>query len=327
MAPFSGSDAGADHGRGPTVGDPSAARSLHHVTVVTPEGVLLEFRAAGVGSRMLAVTIDVVIQFLLALAVALGAAAIAAIGGGTAAVIVVTVLLFTVFFGYPIAFETLFGGRTPGKRVLGLRVLTVEGAPVGVRHATIRALLALIDFWLPAPGGLVALVFALVTKRSQRLGDLAAGTIVVREPPKGNPPIMFGMTMGAEQFSLGVDASRLGPAQYALAREFLVRSADLLPEPRAVLAEQLADRLAGATGNERPLDLDPERFLQAILFAHQRQSRTASGEGLGPQPATVSTLPPPSGAPVVATGLASPRAACHDTPLDALPPPSGPPVV
>lgn len=309
-------------GRGPTVGDPTSARSPHHITVVTPEGVVLEFRAAGVASRMLAIGLDFVILFILLILVIFSAVVVAAAGAGTPAVVFAIVALFAVFYGYPVAFEAFGGGRTIGKRAFGLRVITVEGGPVGVRHATIRALLSVVDYWLPAPGGVIALISALVTNRSQRLGDLAAGTIVIREPSRTATPYVFGLVVGAERYGLNLDASRLKPAHYALARELLVRSADLLPEARERLAEELADHLAAETGNPRPSELSAERFLQSLLFAHQQQARATNGDGGAssgtgsPVMATppAASMPPPGGAPV------------HAGPLAAMAPPSGAPV-
>ena len=88
-------------------------------------------------------------------------------------------LTFVVLWGYPTVMETLWRGRTIGKIALGLRVVTVEGAPVRFRHAAIRATLGLVDFLLTSGAG--AVVSVLMTHRSQRLGDLVAGTVVLRE--------------------------------------------------------------------------------------------------------------------------------------------------
>lgn len=274
--------------RGPTAGDPSSARSLHHATVVTPEGVVLDFRAAGVGSRMLAIGIDLVIQFVAVIGGIFFAAFLAAAISGAAGVIAILLLLFAVLYGYPIGMETLWDGRTVGKRILGIKVLTTEGGPVALRHAVIRALIGTIDFWLPAPGGLVALGLALTTKRSQRLGDLAAGTIVVREPRSNPTSVFFRPAAGAEAFGLTVDAAGLEPEHYALVREFLMRSGELLPTPRIELAQQLADGVAAASGTPRPPQLDPERYLISMLFANQQRY---GGAALG-------SLPPPTGSPV-----------------------------
>ncbi|MEM9889614.1 MAG: RDD family protein [Actinomycetota bacterium] len=332
---------GAD--RGPTAGDPSAARSLHHITVVTPEGVVLEFRAAGIASRMIAITVDVFLQFVLLIGVIVVIGFLSVVNA-TVAVVSALVLIFLVFWGYPALLETFWGGRTVGKRLFRLRVLTVEGGPIGFRHAAIRALLGLLDFWIPAPGGLVALVTALVTRRSQRVGDLAAGTIVVREPKFDLDAIFFNAgtwrrevrreaARGQELLSpmpdvqangLSLDAGLLQPHHYALAREFLIRAPELLPRPRHDLGVDLADRLAVATGNPRPPDVPPEPFLQSLLHAYQQRSRQGA----------LGAAPPPTGAPAVGAPIAAPPptgpplAVGASPPMGApiaAPPPTGPP--
>ncbi len=325
MTAVDGSQARADTARGPTAGDPTSARSLHHTTVVTPEGVVLEFRAAGIGSRTLAIVIDLIVQFIAAVVLLFVVGAASFLIGSTASVVAILVGLFLVFYGYPIGMEAAGGGRTLGKRALGLRVLTIEGGPVGVRHATIRALLGLFDYWLPAPGGLVALAFALTTTNSQRLGDLAAGTIVVREARAASESVLFAPAPGAEGFGLNLDASRLQPAHYALAREFLVRAPDLLPDARAQLSLQLADSLAEATGTVRPPELHPEWFVQSLLFAYQRRSAALDADwGPARRPPSGHPVgsPPPGGPPIAAP----PVGARPPVDLAGLTPPSGPPV-
>ena len=300
--PSSDDPAGPD--RGPTAGDPSAARSIHRTTVVTPEAVVLEFPTAGVGSRSLALLVDWMILALGALGLIFAAGLVSAVSG-TAAIIVVLVGLFLLFFGYPALFETLWDGQTPGKRALGLRVITVEGGPVGLRHGAIRAIAALIDFWLP-PGGLVALTLALLTGRSQRLGDLAAGTVVVRRLRQPESPVFFAPTGWAASLAPRIDGGGLRPHQYALVREFLLRAPELLPEPRAALALDLAQRAGTAVASPMPPGVDPEQFLVAVLVAHQQRfAHQGPIPGFAwtapPRPAAapaLGSLPPPSGAPV-----------------------------
>jgi uncharacterized RDD family membrane protein YckC len=91
----------------------------------------------------------------------------------------VLLLVFALQFGYPVGFETLWRGRTPGKAAMGLRVVTVEGAPVRFRHAATRAAIGLLE--LTGTAGAIAVIASLSSARGQRLGDLAAGTLVIRE--------------------------------------------------------------------------------------------------------------------------------------------------
>ena len=302
--------------RGPTTADTSGVQSLHHLTVVTPEGVVLEFRAAGVASRTLAKGIDLLIQFV-ALIATIIMAAFSVLVSEAVAVVAIVVLVFLIFYGYPAVLETWWDGHTVGKKLFGIRVITTEGGPVKFRHAAIRSMISTVDFWFPAPGGLIALFFALLTKRSQRLGDLAAGTIVIREAKPHSAPVFFPPAYGAELVGQNLDTSLLDAHDYTLVREFLLRVGDLVPEARIDLAEQLAVRVTARTGNPRPSGLDAERFLQSVLHAHQARFRT-EGDPLLPPPEAF-----PGGAPSAYVG--PPPGAGPPFDLSALPPPSGPP--
>ncbi|MDH3681259.1 MAG: RDD family protein [Acidimicrobiia bacterium] len=317
-APARSAASGPD--RGPTTADTSAARSLHHLTVVTPEGVVLDFRAAGIASRTLAKAIDLLIQFIGLLA-AIFLAAFLSFVSEALAVVAIVVLLFGIFYGYPALLETFWDGHTVGKRLFGIRVITIEGGPVRFRHAAIRSLIGTFDFWFPTPGGLIAVSFVLLTKRSQRLGDLAAGTIVIREPRASQAPVFFAPAQGAEGVSRNLDTSRLDAHHYTLVREFLLRAGELMPDARWELGELLADRVAAYTGNPRPPGLDGERFLVSVLHAHQARFDDGS---LAPPPPPPTAPPavwqPPPGPPVHVDGGRQP------VDLSRLPPPTGPPV-
>jgi hypothetical protein len=193
-------------------------------------------------------------------------------------------------------------------------VITVEGGPVTFRHSAIRAMLETVDLWLPTPGGLVALCAALATRRSQRLGDLAAGTIVVREPRASPSPVYFPPAFGAEGLSSTLDTSRLEAHQYTLVREYLIRAGDLLAGPRLALGEALAARVADVIGIERPAGLDAERYLVSVLVAHQRRWAGPPGP------------PGPTGAPSPPPGSPPLRSVPPGVDLRALPPPAGRPV-
>lgn len=278
-------------GRGPTVADTSSARSPHHLTVVTPEAVVLDFRAAGLGSRTLAKMIDLLIQFF-ALFVTLFIVGVVAFANESAAIVMIVVLLFVVFYGYSTILETWWNGRTIGKRIFNIRVITTEGGPVRFRHAAIRSMIGTFDFFFPAPGGLIAVSFALLTKRSQRLGDLAAGTIVIRDRNADQAPVFFGPAYGAEAVAKNLDTSLLDAAHYTLVREVLLRGPELMPEARWQLTEQLAERVAARTGNPRPVGLDGERYLVSMLYAHQ--ARFAQNQPPPPMNVQSQRTPPPA---------------------------------
>ncbi len=190
---------------------------------------MLELRLATLGSRVLAILLDLSIQLaglsLLLLGLAGVSAATSASLPGWIAAVIVTFLVFLVIFGYPAILETVWNGKTVGKRVLGIRVVTTEGAPIRFRHAAIRAALELVDFFIP-PGGLVACISVLLTRDDQRLGDLAAGTIVVHERT-ANPsaaPVWFPAPWGYEPYTATLDVAALDAEDYELVRSFLLRA-------------------------------------------------------------------------------------------------------
>ena len=256
------------------------------MSVVTPEAVALEFEAAGIGSRALALAIDLLLQ----LAVITGAFIAVQLvfdGAGAAvpdwvAVSVSLLIVFATFWGYPVVFETLWRGRTLGKAAMGLRVVTREGAPVRFRHAAIRAALTVVDFWI-AFGG-VAVVSALVTREHQRLGDLVAGTLVLRERTGARAPsaVQFTVPPGAEGYAATIDPSGLTVDDYAAVRGFLLRAVDLPDDVRADLARRLANPIAQRLGHHPPEGVTPELFLACA--AARFQERGGAGARRAPAP-------------------------------------------
>jgi uncharacterized RDD family membrane protein YckC len=237
--------------------------------IVTPEAVLLEFAVAGLGSRSLAFLIDLGVRAALLWLVFLGTAAGGIAFDETVLVVVSIAAVFSALLVYPALTETIWNGRTPGKMAMGLRVVTVEGAPIRFRHAAIRSALGLVDFLLGA--GTLAIVCALATRQSQRLGDLAAGTIVIRERQvrSDSQPVAFSPPPGWERYAASLDVSRLGGEAYVLVRSFLLRVHELDPTARRTRAASLAGRVAAAIDVPLHPGTDPEGFLVAVAAAHQ----------------------------------------------------------
>lgn len=240
--------------------------------IVTPEAVLLEFEPARLGTRSLQMVLDFAIQVagLLLLLVLLAAVSSGFDSSGALVAILYAVTFFLVIFGYPVLMETLARGRTVGMMATGLRVVTVEGAPIRFRHAAIRGALLLVDFWLTL-GGIGAVVM-LFNRDSQRLGDLAAGTLVLRErtAAKHDAPITFLPPAGWEPYAASLDPARMDEDQYGLVRGFLLRVHELSPAARAQLAVQLAHPIAVTMHHAPPPGVDPERFLICVAAAYQR---------------------------------------------------------
>lgn len=271
------------------------------MSIATPEGVDIDLILAGVGSRFVATVFDQLVQsaILLALAIAAGLAGAGGGGGGVdptgtgtssgagqldgngdevalAAVAVTALLLFSVQFGYHVLFETLASGRTPGKRWTGLRVVTTGGGPVSFLTSVVRNLLRVVDF-LPGFYG-VAIVSVLATRHNQRLGDIAAGTLVVRERlgPRQKRRRRWRRRRGrtaelAAQVPLPADAgawdvSSVTAEELATVRRFLERRTTLTPQSRSRLAHDLAVRLRPKVVGPGE-DLHPELFLEELAAA------------------------------------------------------------
>jgi uncharacterized RDD family membrane protein YckC len=277
--------------------------------IVTPEAVVLEFETAGLASRGVARLIDAAIQGAILLAIVLVAANVE---GWVGIVLLVSGLAGTLL-GYPAACELLMQGRSPGKAAFGLRVVTVEGGPIAARHAFTRSALGLVDFLLP-PGGLFAVVSSLLSARSQRFGDLVAGTMVLRERSAAPTAaaVWFNPPHGLEGYAATLDVSQVDDAQFAIVRSFLVRVHELAPEARSALALRLARPIAAAMHHTPPAGVHPELFLVCVAAAHQRRHQP-DGRPTGPlAPAGQSSLPPPPPPP--------PHAAPPPPPASAPPP-------
>ena len=240
------------------------------ITIETPEGVPLDLTLAGYGSRFSSQLIDFTFQLAL-----IGAFALVLSTAGTLGEAGFFIVAFLVYVGYDIAFETLGSGRTPGKRWSGLRVVRSGGEPVTFTASAIRNIVRIIDG--VATGYTVGTISILVSRRNQRLGDMAAGTLVVREAPapepaparrasaSPSPPVRS--TSPAE----GWDVTGITGDELSAVRRFLERRFDLEPGPRASLARQLADGLRAKVPGARD-DLPAERFLEALAAAKARRS-------------------------------------------------------
>ncbi len=232
------------------------------ITIPTPEGLELRYALAGGGSRFAAELIDILLRVVV-LGVLFGV--LAALGGGSGATIAIIVASFLAWFGYDIVFEVWGAGRTPAKRWSGLRVVMAGGQPVGLGSSAVRTILRLIDEWLTL--GIVGMVAIQFTSRNQRLGDLAAGTIVVRERTSA---VVQPDNLALRSIPADVDVTAITADELAAVRDFLARRESLTKEARPRVAQALADRLADRVGGLPPGGLPPERLLETIVAAKSR---------------------------------------------------------
>jgi uncharacterized RDD family membrane protein YckC len=254
--------------------------------IETPENVAFGYEVAGIGSRFLAALVDTFIIALIqivvyAVLILIVSAALDGSGediGGTWLLAVGVLVSFVMLWGYYLFFELMWNGQTPGKRMVKLRVIRADGMPVTLSEVLIRNLVRLVDF-LPISYGF-GVIAMFVSKQSQRLGDLAAGTLVVfdqtdvsLESLKEHPilsratPLSIAGTLPPLPTDLRVD--RLTAQDIRLMEEYLARRYELANSRRMGLrlVEHIQQRLE-LPPNSQPLDR-PDHWLMQVLDAYR----------------------------------------------------------
>ncbi|MFE7036522.1 RDD family protein [Streptomyces sp. NPDC057621] len=249
--------------------------------LVTGEAVALELRPAKLPSRVLAVVLDLAVA-VTAYVVAMIALALATASLDEAAQTAMAIAAFLLLLvGGPIAVETLSHGRSLGKMACGLRVVRDDGGPIRFRHALVRGAVGVVEILMTF--GVVACIASLASARGRRLGDVFAGTLVVRERiPAGRtsfvpppPPWLSG------RFS-GLDLSGVPDGLWLAVRQYLTRMQQLDPQVGWAMAERLANDVAERTGAPVPPGIPPAAFLAAVMQERQaREARRAFGGGGG----------------------------------------------
>ncbi len=250
-----------------------ASRSYEQtVDVETPELVVITYSIAGVGSRVLAGLTDLLISaaLMLALTIAMGALvstnpALTAFGSsaGNWGLAILVLAQFTILWGYYVLFEGLMDGQTPGKRAHRLRVVREGGYSVTFGVSAVRNLMRIVDMQ-PGFFYLVGIASVLFTKHGRRLGDLVAGTIVVREDVRAGAAIETG---GRDRPGAAPLQTSLSEDEFRVLDRFVERWGTLEPRRRAALAEQLATRFAAA------LPEDGRPAGPRLLELHGREQR------------------------------------------------------
>jgi uncharacterized membrane protein SpoIIM required for sporulation/uncharacterized RDD family membrane protein YckC len=255
----------------------ASARDLdlrQHHGVETPEHVDVHFELAGVGSRIAAALLDLTLQVIGLFALWLLAAAVTGFLVTSSRMArswisaVMILLTFCFAWGYFALFEALNGGRTPGKQALGIRVVMDTGRAITPIAAVVRNLVRLIDCYFPL-GFLPALVSMFLHPSNKRLGDTAAGTIVVRDHPTD-------WTLGAPVAEEAAEPLETGPPElsedeFRLLDRFLARLNDLTPEVQRRLTGDLVRRFEPRIPRRTA---NPQEYLVAVFVEEQRKRRS-----------------------------------------------------
>jgi uncharacterized RDD family membrane protein YckC len=245
--------------------------------LVTGEAVALDLRPAGFVLRLAGVAIDyivyaiVLIGLLLLLSLAADAALVDDATGSALAIASVVLALVVA----PTAIETATKGKSIGKYAVGARVVRLDGGAIGFRHAFTRALVGILEIVMTAGG--LAVIVALLNRRSRRLGDLLAGTYALGERPPRAGRIVYEVPPALEAWSRTADVARLPDSLARRLSAFLQQAPRLLPESRIRVAGSLA---AEASAYVSPLPaVDAETFVVAVSAVRRdREARALAVE-------------------------------------------------
>ncbi len=246
----------------------------------TPESIAFSYELAGLGSRFLAVAIDIVIQVLIAVAIGFAFSLAAERSGDVAktahvpnaqvtslVIAIVILVMFLIFDGYFIVFEALWNGQTPGKRLLGIRVVRDGGYPIDLGSSVLRNLIRILEaalIYVPAA------VCALLSPQNKRIGDYAAGTIVVRDRAfEVSHPDTWLTGDAAPQLPPLVSAEALTPEEWMLVDRYVERRTSLPPGVAADSAARIASALRPKIGDAGASLTDDDLLLR--LSASRRR--------------------------------------------------------
>jgi len=267
-------------------------------TVVTGDAVVLDVQVAQLPVRAVGALIDigiVVVGYLVGLM--LWAATLTQFDEALSAAILV-IFTVLVMVGYPVILETATRGRSVGKMVMGLRVVSDDGGPERFRQALFRSLAGFVEIWMFFGGP--AVICSLASAKGKRIGDVFAGTVVISErgPKLAPPPVM---PPALAWWASSLELSGLGPEQAEVARQFLGRAAQLDPSVRDEMAYRIATDVAARISPPPPPGVPPQYVLAAVLAERHRRELARLRPAV-PPPGYPPYSPAPPQRPPVPTG-------------------------
>lgn len=260
--------------------------------VITGEAVELELPVARLGTRTVAALVDAIVQLSLLGIMSVAAAYMLDVYGAddalaAAVYVALTVLVLLI---WPVTFETVTRGRSPGKYTMGLRVVRDDGGPVRFRHALTRGLVGLV---IECPGLLAPPLTwtlgswtMLLNGKGKRIGDIAAGTMVLQERLPARGRYVAVMPPPLATWASGLDLTRVSDDLALTTRQFLSRAHELRDGPRTAIGQRLVDEFAAVTTPPPPPNTPGWWYLAAIIaerrnrheerLRHQRQLAAAT---------------------------------------------------
>ncbi len=262
-------------------------KNVKTITVETPEHLELQFQLAGIGARFIAFLIDKFIQFGTVLGIIFFVSMLLFFTGQTAQFVefiaqakkgvwqwlIAIGLLFygIIMIGYFVIFEYFWSGSTPGKRSQDIRVIRKDGRPISFFDSAVRNILRFVDILAEVyPLGLVVMF---LDSQNRRLGDLAAGTIVISEREAVSPSVPEINSPGhPEAPELKSVVASMTPEDYQIVSKFLSRRKELDPEHRMRLASEISERLMAGAQREK-IETNPEKFLEIMETLYRERTR------------------------------------------------------
>mgnify|MGYP001036128356 CR=1 FL=1 len=252
---------------------------FNKISLQTPESVELNFDLAGIGNRTYALIIDYIIWSLILLLVLIFGIFLyfQFVDMDEFSLWIFSIqllILFLIYVGYFVIFETIWQGQTPGKRYIKIRVIRDDGRPIRLQQATLRALFRPVDDVLFL--GMLLIVFS---KKEKRLGDWVAGTIVIQETKAFTDTISISETAKdlANYLLQEADISKLLPEDFAVIRDYLQRSKSMTKEAKIELSKKLATEIKSIIGLQQiPKKVSAREFLEVVYIAYQQKSENYS---------------------------------------------------
>ncbi|MGI5222122.1 RDD family protein [Nocardia sp. CA-290969] len=243
----------------------------------TGEAVALELPVARIPTRAAAFVLDLIIQVVLG--IFLLTLVMTVLRGDDSSPWFATLSLASlvaVLVGYPVLWETVLRGATPGKLALGLRVVRADGGPIDFRHALTRGLAgAIVDFWILGLFGLIAVATSMCSPHGRRVGDVLAGTVVVHIQQRLSLPALAIPPAWLTGWSAELELTGL-PEELALAvRQYLTRINSLTPAAQHEIGQALVAAVCTRLRVTAPAGYPPVQILGSVIAERQRRSLPA----------------------------------------------------
>lgn len=237
--------------------------------LVTGEAVALDLPPASVGLRILSGTLDYLIVGILVFTVTFGAVALVQRLDAALQTAIVLLVSIAALVGYPVTIETLTRGRSVGKLAAGLRTVRDDAGPITFRHALARGLIWVVEVYLL--WGIPAVISCVVTARAKCIGDIAAGTYVVRDRVRASlaPPVP--MPPHLARWARSADLGVLPDGLATTVRSFLPAAFTLTPRVREQMGRQLLDEVMLYVSPPPPPGNHPEYVLAAVIADRRRR--------------------------------------------------------